>query len=62
MAKTIVTIIWTVLFTTLAVVYVYSSAIVSQNILNMDKVQTFEATETGVLLILEDGTGYYIEK
>lgn len=30
--------------------------------LDMETVTTFEATSEGVLLITEDGNGYYIEK
>ena len=30
--------------------------------LNMETVTTFEASENGVLLITEDGNGYFIEK
>ena len=30
--------------------------------LNMNTVQTFEASGSGVLLITEDGSGYFIEK
>lgn len=30
--------------------------------LNMETVKTFEASENGVLLITEDGNGYFIER
>lgn len=40
--------------------YIYGKP--GSDFLNMATVTTFESSENGVLLITEDGNGYYIEK
>lgn len=36
--------------------------VIPENLVDLRKVDGFDATENGVLLYLSDGTGYYIEK
>ena len=40
--------------------YIYSRS--DRDLLNMNTITTFEATSDGVMLITENGDGYYIEK
>ena len=40
--------------------YIYGKP--GSEFLNMETVATFEASESGCLLVTDDGNGYYIEK
>lgn len=59
MKRTILTVIVTAIITA-AVTTSYIRC--KSNYLNMDSLISFDATETGLILYMEDGNGYYWER